>query len=151
MDTTLLLLQLHRGIQYGIVILAAWLTYRIFKIIIAWQMEKLRKDIDNNNNMITDENETRPAFPTKSIALHSIAILILLGSMNTVHLWFPRTEVQTRAVNPTIERQHYEKSQEPIAVVPANSDTDTHAAQEAARRARIDEIKEGFKDLPDEE
>jgi hypothetical protein len=151
MDNTLFLLLQHRGIQFGMVLLVLWLVYRCCKILLDWEMAKKKIDIAYNHDMTIDEKEPYPAFPMKSFALHGIAAFIIYGSMNTVHLWFPRTEVQTRAVNPTIERQHYEKSQDPIAVVPAESDAEKHAAQEAARRARIDEIKEGFKDLPDEE
>jgi hypothetical protein len=89
-----------------------------------------------------------PGFPMMGIFTKGLFLVIFLMAAFTINTWLPKAPVKAPAVNSTMQQQIYRDAEREVDITPVIEADPTDAE---GRASRVEEIREGFKALPDAE
>ena len=92
--------------------------------------------------------EEMPGFPMIGTFIKGLLFVVLLMIAFTINVWLPKSEVKAPAVNSTMQQQIYRDAEREVDVKPA---TEPSAVDAEQRATRVEQIREQFNELPDDE
>jgi hypothetical protein len=150
LDATLVLKLLQYGAWTLCIMIAVFLALTIARSL--QRYAAALKALENADVEDGTPASLPPRLPVMRITLGVIVIIGLLMASSSLHIWMPKSNTMAPSINQTIKRQiMIDRESAPVVIQQVDQKAIDDAAAAERRQNLIDQSRETFEGLPDQE